>query len=234
MNSKREINGRGNATFLKNFVVLFLIMPAICQATTITIGFAGVVDDVDDPCNLLGGGLQQNTSISGSYIYDSETPGLIEGTTTARAYWHSVAPYGITLEIGNLTFQTDSANVKFLINIGDNLESGGGDRYLIQSYNNLNINNDVIVDTFFWQLDDYSGNAISSTDLPDSPPDLTAWQSGNNLHISGGRGGIPPCFDELFRINGHITDVWIVPEPTTLLLFSLSALLLRKRAKNIS
>ena len=95
------------------------------------------------------------------------------------------------------------------------------------SRNNLFLDDDVWVELLAWQLTDYSYTAISSTELPVVPPDLSVWPY-NDLAISGGRGGIPPCFDETFHIGAEVTSVWLVPEPATLFLFGLSGLLLRK------
>jgi hypothetical protein len=209
--------------------ILLALLTFYAQAELITIGFSGLIDSVGDPYNLLEGGVQEYDLISGFYVYDSETPDS-DPQSHFGLYKYTSAPYGISLTVSGITFQTDADNVDFTIGITDGIPSGGGgDSYTIGSGNNLLFKNDICIETLGWRLTDYSYTAISSTELPNSPPDLTAWQSGNNLQVSGGRGGTSPCFDEIFQINGHVTDVWLVPEPATLLLFGLGGLLLRKR-----
>jgi hypothetical protein len=204
-------------------VLLFSFTPA--QAEIIKIGFTGLVDSVTDPCNLLENGVHQNDPITGFYIYDSTTPDTnplpIYGT-----YSYSGAPYGISLTIVSVTFQTDPLNVNFSVSVAN--DNQGNDSYSIISYNNLTLVNGVIVDNLSWDLVDNLGTAISTTDLPITPPDLSKWPF-NNLYIYGGIGGTPPCFDEPFQINGHVTSVYLVPEPATLLLVGIGGLFLRKR-----
>jgi hypothetical protein len=205
-------------------LVLLLSFTPI-KAEIITIGLTGLVDNVNDPCNLLGGGVTEGAQITGFYIYDSTTPDTnplpIYGT-----YSHSSAPYGISLTIVSVIFQTDPLKVKFSVGVAN--DNQGNDSYSIISYNNLTLANGVTVDNLSWDLVDNLGTAISTTDLPITPPDLSKWPF-NDLYIFGGIGGTPPCFDEPFQINGHVTSVYLVPEPATLILLVTGGLLLNRR-----
>jgi hypothetical protein len=210
------------------FILFFSFTPA--RAELIKIGLTGLVDYVDDPYNLLENGVHQNDSITGFYIYDSATPDSNPQSHVGE-YVYSTAPFGISLTVGGLTFQTDLTNVDFRISVVNGIESGGGgDQYFVGSSNNLFFNNNVYIELLSWQLTDYSYTAISSTELPVVPPNLFAWQSGNDLDILGGLGGTPPCFDEPFDIRGHVTSVYLIPEPATILLLATGALLLKRRS----
>jgi hypothetical protein len=201
-------------------LVLFFSFTPV-KAEIIQIGLTGLVDSVNDPYNLLENGVHQNDSITGFYIYDSETPDSTPELTWNGLYEHTAVPYGMSLTIGEITFQTDTTDVDFVVWIENDFDGTIKDRYRITSYNNLPLNG-LCIDRLSWFLDDYSGDAISTKELPNTPPDLSAWQS-NTLIITG------PSGSETFEIIGHVTDVWLIPEPATLFLFGLGGLLLRKR-----
>jgi len=206
--------------------VFVLGIASVCLAEQIKIGLVGYVESIDDPYSLLKNGVHQGDSITGFYLYDLNPDAYVY---YAGAYKYTSTPYGMSLTLGGLTFQTDPTNVDFMISIVNGIPSGGsGDNYIVESYNNLFLSNDVHIERILWQLTDYSYTAISSEELPDVPPDLSAWQY-DNFTVSGGRGGTPPCFDEIFQINGHVTSVYLIPEPATLLLLGTGGLLLRKR-----
>jgi hypothetical protein len=217
-----------NSKLIKITAFIFLVIPMICQAEIIKIGFTGEVDYVWDLDNLLANNVQIGSAMSGFYIYDSETldsnPDLNIGE-----YTYSSVPFGISLTTGNILFQTDFANVDFIISIVDGIASGGwGDKYTVGSGNNLFYNNDIYIQTVGLQLIDYSYTAISSTELTSFPPDLSAWQYGV-IEVHGGRGGTPPCYEQWFGISGHINSIYLIPEPATLMLLGLGFLFIRKR-----
>jgi hypothetical protein len=222
---RRKIYGRG----IKALIVFLVITACFySKAELITIGFSGLVDSVGDEYNLLEGAVQSGNSISGFYIYDSNTPDSEQTNVNLGFYQHSTSPYGMTITIAGLTFQTDTANVDFAIAIRDNYNEPW-DYYTVTSNSNLPLDNGLSIDALWWSLNDHSGTVFSSDALPFTPPDLLQWQ-GNALQVSGGSYPFPsPSEKTLFDITGHVTDVWLVPEPTTLLLFSLGGLFLRKR-----
>lgn len=210
------------------FLLLLITTPFLCHANIIEIGFTGLVDSVGDEYNLLEGAVQTGNSISGFYIYNSDTPDSEPDNENLGFYEHWTSPFGMTVTIGDLTFQTDSTNVDFAIGLYDNYNSSA-DFCAVTSLNNLDLDDGLSIDGLHWQLDDPNGTALSSDILPLTPPDLSKWQ-GNALSISGGMYPFPsPGEKTLFGINGHVTDVWLVPEPATLLLLGLGGFLLRKR-----
>jgi len=208
--------------------LLFVFMPIVCQAAIIKIGFSGVVDSVSDPYNLLENGVQVSTLISGYYIYDSETPNSDSQPLYNGLYQYSNAPYGMSVVIGDLTFETNNSDADFEIAISNNFYGASHDYYGITSDNNYSVG-DLTIDSLHWQLDDYSGTALTNTDLPLDALDLLKWQT-NRLSIMGGRYPFPSESEKtLFGINGHITDVWLIPEPATFLLLGLGGWFLRTR-----
>jgi hypothetical protein len=124
-------------------------------------------------------------------------------------------PHGIFLNVGDFDFETDLANVDFLVEIADNYSSR--DNYLLRSYNNMPLSNGTFVDHISWQLDDPTGNALSSDALPTTPPVLDDWQSIVGLRLEG---------DRAFLINAHVTSA--VPEPSTIILFGIGCLLMAR------
>jgi hypothetical protein len=208
-------------------LVLLLSFTPI-KAEIIQIGLTGLVDYVDDPYNLLGSGVTEGAQITGFYIYDSETPDS-EPSVEFGIYKHTSTPYIMSLTIGSLIFQTNPTNVDLVIGLTNNYSGGSWDSYGVTSYNNLTLDNGVSIDRLHWQLDDYSGTALSSDALPTTPPVLSQWQS-NQLSVRGGMYPFPPDGTKtLFGINGHVTSVYLIPEPASLILLATGGLLLNRK-----
>jgi hypothetical protein len=221
-----------NSKLIKITAFIFFIIPMVCQAEIIKIGLTGVVDNVSDPYNLLGNQIHQGDTITGFYVYDSTTPDT-NPLSIVGEYWHSGEPYGIVLTAGTITFQTNPLqtnplNGRFLVDIIN--DSQGNDSYGVGSRNNLKLANGTIVDSLSWGLTDNFGVAISSTDLPVTPPDLSKWPF-NSLYIRGGADdGTAPCYDKPFFVDGHVTSDYLIPEPVSLCLLAFGALFLRRKA----
>jgi len=157
--------------FTALFVVLGLCTGSL-RAEIVTIQLTAEVTYLDDLGDLLEGKVHVGDIITGSYSYDSDTPDS-SPSSSLGTYRHYTPPYGINLSIGGFVFQTDPDNVNFVLQVSDGYI--GGDSYTIRSDNNLPLSNWVEVDHIWWQLDDYSGTALSSDALPITPPVLTDW-----------------------------------------------------------
>ncbi len=186
------------------------------RATLITIEITAVVDSVDDQGNYLEGQIEVGDIITGTYTYESTTPDSNPSSYIGH-YWHYDPPAGISLMVGGFDFRTDPGNIEFLIGIVNDGTSGD-DSYWLISYNNLPLSNGTLVDSIGWQLNDPTGNALSSTDLPTTPPVLDDWQSIVGLRLEG---------DRAFIIGATVTSA--IPEPATILLLGLGFLLLKKQ-----
>ncbi len=195
-------------------------VPRCGLADLIIIGINAEVSHIDDRGLLVEGLLNIGDPITGTYTYDSDTP---DGNPSESAglYWHYNAPYGFELTAGPYVFQTDPDHTEFFINVGN----GTWDGHVLVSYNNLPLSNGVPVDHISWQLDDYSGMALSSDALPLGPPILEDWEYDWGLRIELG-----PKGDTM--VTADVTSVWLIPEPATVLLLGLGALaLLRIRRR---
>ena len=99
----------------------------------------------------------------------------------------------------------------------------GEDYYGIISYNNLPVSDGLLMENISWQLIDFSGTALDSTELPSTAPVLSDWDY-FSFHI---RGIADTIEKKTFDISLEVTSVELVPEPATLLLFGLGSLFLR-------
>jgi hypothetical protein len=149
----------------------------------ITISLSAKVTSVSDPANLLNGAVQVGHTITGKYVYNVLTKDTNPDITVGD-YQHNNEAYGITLNAGNLIFKTDPNNVNFLVEL---VNRELQDNYLLRSYNNLPLSNGLLVNHIAWQLDDDTGNALSTASLKKTPtpPILADWQDPFGLTIEG-------------------------------------------------
>lgn len=189
------------------------------EAALITIEIEAVVDSVSDEGNYLEGRVGVGDIITGWYTYESTTPET-NPSPNVGDYEHFVSPYGIFLSVGGFDFQTDPANMNFLVEIIDDSISGGlHDSYIVRSYGNLPLSNGASVDHISWILTDSSASALSSDALPTTAPILDEWQSVFGLRLHGERAG--------YIIDATVTRA--IPEPVTVLLLGFGGLFLMKQ-----
>ncbi|HEX3037283.1 MAG TPA: PxKF domain-containing protein [Thermodesulfobacteriota bacterium] len=172
------------------------------DAESISIPITAQVTDIYDPGGFLGGAINVGDVITGTYVYESTTPDT-NTSPTVGDYWHTTAPFGITLNAGGLVFRTDPNNVYFLVEILNDFGIPARDNYLLRSYNNTF---DISVPSatqnlIGWQLDDPTYTALSSGALPTMPPVLADWQSLSGLTISSQN-----YYFEQFLIRAHVTS----------------------------
>jgi len=201
----------------------FCFCPSLAQAEPITIAIEAKVDSVEDRDGYLEGKINPGDIITGTYTYDSSTPDT-NPSPYIGDYEHFAPPAGIFLTVGGFEFRTDPMNVNFLVEVGN---AGGPyyrDNYLIRSYKNLPLYDDVPINHIMWQLDDKSGTAISSDALPLTAPVLHDWpDSFTGLKIEGGD------IKNSLRITADVTSA--IPEPATVMLLTLGGLIVRRRTK---
>jgi len=204
---------------MKRAIILSILLFVVCDpagAALVTIAIEGVVDYVDDPYGLLPAEITPGDAITGIYTYDTATAD--SNPFSMYGSYRHVAPYGIFLTVGDLSFESSAPATDFLVGIGNDYPPN--DDYYLLSYNNYSLSNGTPVDYISWQLDDPTGTALSSTDLTGDAPILSNWQS-NILSITA---------DRMYAIKGHVESVTIVPEPATPALLAIGALAMgRKR-----
>lgn len=153
----------------------------------VTFNFTGHVTLIDDRNSVLDKSITLGSPLEGSYTIESTTSDN-NSFPDVGDYWHYNPGYGVTAKVGPYTFATDPAQLQFLlevVNRGVNDLNGPRDNYLIRSYKNLPINNQLLVDRIFWQLDDPSATALNSDSLPLTPPDLSKWDRYFGFNITG-------------------------------------------------
>ena len=196
------------------------------QASLIEIAIEAEITGVSDSGNLLEGNVNVGDTITGSYKYDSEATDSEPTIPYYGSYNFFQTPYGISLEINSIHFQTDSSNTDYHIGITNN-HPGAWDVYNMISKNNLPVFNNIAVNSIQWELQDYSEQALSDIILPTNAPDLNEWQDYNLLIISGG--GNPKLGELAFGIGAYVTTAVLIPEPSSFLLISIGLLYIRKR-----
>jgi hypothetical protein len=202
-------------------LITSLLLASQATATIVTIEIEGVVNDVNDDNNMLEGQITSGMTFTGSYTYNSDTPDEYPLDYERGIYWHYTQPYGISVTINNVVFETDLQNVKFDIAI----ENKVIDTYWILNSNNIPLPNGKTY-SISWGLTDYSGTAVSSDVLPTGAPILNHWDS-NHFQISRA-----DCGDS-FGISGTVTSAVLIPEPISLSMLFLGVLLTRNRFKRL-
>jgi hypothetical protein len=210
--------------FLRTIFAVLLcgFLPAVSSGDLITIGLTGNVSQIDDQYNFFGGQIQIDDTVTGTYTYDTSVLDSEPCDPSRGRYWHYSPPCGVSVSINGFNFRTDPNNVRFLFGIVNN-GSGGEDIYWFHSYSNSPLPNGTLVDSIGWQIEDYSGTALSSDALPITAPDLTNWTRNYGLDIHGD-GRVWPYY-----IAVEVTSAVLIPEPATLLLLAFGVTLFKRR-----
>lgn len=113
------------------WVTLYVFVPVSdVDAGLIEISITAKVEYVDDLLdNILNGQIAIDDIITGKYIYESSTSDSYPLNPSIGEYWHYNSPCGISLIAGGFFFQTDPDNVKFLVEIINDLNNN--DNYLL-------------------------------------------------------------------------------------------------------
>jgi hypothetical protein len=212
---------RGRAAYLVLVVVVLALWTASASAEIVKIGLAGDLVYVDPYSETINGLFSVGDPFSGAYvyIYDPDMVGDGNPLPGVGDYLYLTAPSGISLNVSGWTIQSDPEEPYFLIEILN--DHTGVDGYLLDSAWNLPLSNGVPIMSIRWQLDDLSATALSSTDLPTTPPVLEDWEQSFGLTVEFiGRSG--PL------VRGMVRSVWLVPEPSTAFVLALGSIALLK------
>jgi Collagen triple helix repeat (20 copies) len=166
--------------------------PAAAQ--DVTVSFRGTLTSVD---NSPFADLAVGTPFTGSYTFSLSTPDS-NSMEQVGDYFHTTAPYGVTVTIGTHTFRSDPSNVNFLLELVNDYYSL--DNYVFHSYTNADTDG-VPVEIISWQLDDPTATLLASPTLTDSAPDITRWQQLVGFDIRGGAAWSP------FFLRGTMSEV---------------------------
>lgn len=182
---------KANFALLAFLTLPMLFAPLINTASAvneISFYFTAHVVKLIDPDDLLGGAISVNDTVTGVLTYDLDTPADIV-TPYSAFYQHDIPPYGIVATVNGLIFQTNFTDVDFHVNVVND-HTGHPPPYpdgiVFHSYNNIF---PIMLDDLYeppppptltdhhisWQIDNSSGTAISTLDLPTSF-DLALWE----------------------------------------------------------
>lgn len=188
-------------------LLLLASLPGYSNAEIVSIDITAVVEYVDDYKNYLGGKVKAGDQINGTYVYDTST---VDDNTAATVadYWHKQPGFGICLDVAGLKFGSSATSPNFLVELVNNHYTNR-DNYLLRSYINdfavsakpdPNYPSPTLENHISWQLDDNTMQALSSIQLTDQPPALSAWQSQFGLSIDSRAGS------NRFMIRAHVTS----------------------------
>jgi hypothetical protein len=172
------------------FASVGLLAPSASAATDptrVTINLTAVVDIVDGSPPP---GIAPGVVITGSYTYNPKTKD-INPLVGVGDYVHNQQPYGIQLNMGDFSVQTDPENVDFQIEIVN--DYNGSDNYTLISFNNT-----AGVDIIHWQLNDPTQAALSNANLKKTAPVLSSWEQPSQLDVIGE--------DDAYLIRSHVTQ----------------------------
>ena len=159
------------------FATALLCFAGSAQAQETTFRISGEIHQLSgSPFPDIGPG----TPFTGCYTFDLSTPNT-GSVPTVGDYWHGPG-FGAVIRVGSHVFQSNRAAGQFLVEIVN--DHHGFDNYLFRSYNNL-ITSGQPVGHISWQLDGLTTNAITSTALSATPPDLALFQFQFGFQITG-------------------------------------------------
>jgi hypothetical protein len=159
----------------------------------VTVSFKGTITEIyyDNPFPDIAVG----TPFTGYYTYSLATPNT--NGSQVGDYWHSSAPYGVTVTVGNRTFKTNPSSVNFLVELINDYYNQ--DNFVFHSYNNLETDG-IAVPFISWQLDDPTQTALTHVNLPSTPFDLSNWTQHAGFTISS-------FSSVLYLIRGRVEQV---------------------------
>ena len=229
-----KMNMRTRIVWVLFVIITFYVAPV--SAGIIEIGVTWEISYVTDFLNVLNGQFSPGDTVTGSYIYDSDTVDSAPSSEREGIYEHNSSSYGVSLSVNGFTFQTDLDNMDFRVAVLNYdpppLGAWEFDGFVVHSFNNLPFNEDVFIDTIRWELRDSTATALSGIDLPLTPPVLedyeTSWKDLDIQAVTYDGSGWPIS---AFNIYAETTSVEIVPEPATIFLLTLGGLALRRKRR---
>ena len=172
-------------TTLFTILVLFQLISINSFAQNRTLCIKGYVVYVEDMNNILSGNVLVGDTINGKIKYDLSITDN-NALPSVGDYQNSTPPSGITINLNNRVFKTDSTNVNFLLEVINN--NSNSDNIVFRSNKNVffpEIPSAKANTHISWQLDDTAQTAVSNVNMP-TYINLNAWQQNFGLNIEGG------------------------------------------------
>jgi hypothetical protein len=211
---------------IKRAGIVFMLFFGVCtyqvRSEVINIRITGEV--TEGYGSIWQEGVHEGSIFSGIYTYDTAT--LNTGTVPGVGEYVYNSPYGINMSLEGFEFKTDPSHVsQFVVTILNDVSINRDlyDHYVIASHKNVPLSNGDIITSISWGLLDSTHTAISSNDLPVTPPVLNNWPQ-NRLEIYG-----LDSFNHSFYLRGTVTQAVLIPEPATSTLMLMIGLFLFNR-----
>ena len=184
---------------------------APAMADYVIFAFEGEITSVEDDDNLLGGAVTVGSPFSGSYTFDSLTPDS-DPHPRRGLYWDAIIE--ISGDIAGIPF-SGPVGERNSIEVQNDFASTTLDGYVVRpDVDLLGLDMDIII-----ALVDDTGAAFSTDHLPNSPPDLELFNT-RHFALFDASESVP------LRLYGNVTSLTLVPEPATLLMLGVAALML--------
>jgi len=185
--------------------VLSLMIGREVVAAVRNFTFEGTVASISDFGFQLNGSVTNGAAVKGFYVYEDSAIDQNPDSTVGD-YRYTNGMFGITVQIGTYVFRSNPDHTDFLLEVVNR----DTDYYLLRSYNNI-CSTPLTVSHISWQLDNPTGIALSSDQLPKVAPDLSSYASSSpGLQVIG------PDLDG-FRIRAEITSIAttppVIPDP---------------------
>jgi len=176
----------------------------------VTFGFEGTVTDVDDPDNHLGGAVVVGSPFSGFYTFDSETP---DSRAHPKLGFYEDVLTELEGQVGGLSFVLAPASAGY-ITIENGYSGFDIEEYFAEA---KVVADDLLLYWEFWALQG-DGGVLQEDALLLKPDVLLGFEE-------IGFGLSDPSESLNIRFFGDVSDVFVVPEPTLIMLFGVGTVL---------
>lgn len=202
------------------------VTPAAVQAELITFAFTGQITGVNDTLGLFNGTYAAGQTVTGTYTFTTTPDEVFKEIPGFRGHvWFPEVGQPVDFRIQadgrELAYYPNPIGVPFQINLIDNgvdpLRTGDS-YYLVGEFVYpdffANPGNLLLFPDFFLDLYDPIGTALSSLELPLTPPNLAAFAVREGYISLFDGDNFEPVAEALFTI----TSLQLVPEPSSLAL----------------
>jgi len=168
-------------------VALFLLtVPLGARSEEVAVSFTGVVTYSSDIyCQCLVD-VEIGSTITGYYIYDSESVD-IDPDTHVGLYPDSLPPSYVYVRVGRHRFVSNPGGNEFSITVSDsNMDSHGyHDGYVVHEHDAIEDSLHILVQNIYIQLRDNSMLAVVNDTLPLAAPNLADWVTQRSVDLIG-------------------------------------------------